>query len=339
LSSQHPDYDRIFMTSLPTQAASSEAGSTGVAAATPSRIGAYMELTKARLSALVLLTTAVGFVMASGSALHWGALLWTTIGTALAAGCANALNQIIEASRDRIMERTRGRPLPTGAITPKHGLVVAVVMGVAGLAVLGVLVNGLAALLAGLTIALYAGVYTPLKTRTTLNTLIGAVCGATPPLIGWVGASGGLETRAWVLAALLFIWQLPHFMALAWLYREDYARARFAMLPIIDRSGDLTCAVVVLSSLVLLPLGVAMTMAGLTGFAYAAGSVLLGAWLLRLGVRLHRTRTSGDARRVFLASIVYLAAMMVLMVVDRGPSTTLQSALFALGERSAIAAP
>ena len=283
----------------------------------------YLELTKARLSVLVLLTTAVGFVVAARvtgmGGMAWGRLLWTITGTALAAGCANALNQIIEVHRDALMQRTRGRPMPTGAIGFAHGLVAAVLMGYVGLVLLAMFVNLGAAALALLTILIYVFAYTPLKPRTSLNTLVGAVCGALPPMIGWVAAAGSVDTGAWILALLLFVWQIPHFLALAWLYRDDYARGGFVMLPVLDHSGRLTGQVVLTSSLLLIPLGLTATLAGLAGWIYTCGAVLLGLWLSALGYRLYADRTDANARRLFRASIIYLPVLLCLLVLDGEP--------------------
>ena len=283
--------------------------------------GLYLQLAKARLSALVLLTAAVGFVMASHPAagIDWVRLLLTVVGTGLAAGAANALNQVIEARRDELMRRTRGRPLPSRAIGPGHAVIFSLVTAGAGLAILALAVNLAAAGLALATICIYIGLYTPLKTRSTLNTIVGAVCGAIPPMIGWVAATGRLEPGAWILGTLLFVWQIPHFFALAWLYRDDYARGGFAMLPVVDRTGRLTGQVVVLTSLSLVPLALAATLAGLSGWVYAAGSVVLGLWILSFGAHLYAQRTEASARRLFLASIVYLPVLLCLMVADRGP--------------------
>lgn len=280
----------------------------------------YLQLTKARLSAMAVLTTAVGFVMGSTQAIDWPKMWWTIAGTALAAGAANALNQLAEIRRDGLMRRTHDRPLPSGAMGAMHAFVLAMVMACTGLAILGLLVNLAAAALALLTILIYILLYTPLKTRTIFNTLVGAVCGAIPPLIGWVAAGQRLDGGAWILAALLFVWQIPHFFALAWLYRDDYLRGGFRMLPAIDRSGRLTGLVVLLGSLALLPLGLAATVWGLTGWVYAVGSILLGACVLGLGARLCARRTQANARAVFLASIIYLPILLCLMVVDRSPS-------------------
>jgi protoheme IX farnesyltransferase len=283
---------------------------------------AYGELTKFRLSALVLLTTAVGFFMSqpAGESMNWSRLLWTMMGTAFAAGCASALNQIIEINLDRRMHRTRSRPLPSGSMSVMHSFIAAMVMGIAGIWILAMKVGLAPAWMALATILIYALLYTPLKVRTTTNTLVGAICGALPPMIGCIAASGTLDRNAWILGALLFIWQLPHFFALAWLYREDYARGGYAMLPVVDRNGQVTCQVIVLTSLLLVPLALVATLLDVAGFVYAIGSVLLGVWLLALSLRLYVSRTDANARRVFLASIAYLPVLLCLLVIDRGPA-------------------
>jgi protoheme IX farnesyltransferase len=281
--------------------------------------GLYAELTKARLSALVLLTTAAGYLLAELGAIDWLRFLWTIAGTACCAGCANALNQLLEARRDALMNRTRHRPLPSGRITPAHALIVALTLGYAGVAALGLLVNLSAAGLALFTIVVYVAAYTPLKPRTTLNTLVGAVCGAVPPMIGWVAARGTLDPGAWILAAILFVWQIPHFLALAWLYREDYERGGYAMLPVIDRAGRVTGQVTLVTALILLPLGLLAAVGGVAGWAYAAGSLVPGAIMALLAARMLLDRSDASARRVFLASIAYLPLLLLLMVFDRGP--------------------
>ena len=278
-------------------------------------------LTKARLSTLVLVTTAVGFILAEESVAGFGTarFLWTLLGTALAAAAANALNQIIEVERDAAMDRTRRRPLPAGEMSRLHAAVIAAACTVGGLVVLVRFVNPAAAGLALLTIVVYALVYTPLKVRTTLNTLVGAACGAFPPMIGWIASTGTIDAGAIALGGLLFVWQIPHFLALAWLYREDYARGRFIMLPVHDPSGRLTGQIVILTSLMLVPLALTVTLLGLAGWIFTVGSAALGLWMAALGIRLYRRRTNANARRVFLASIAYLTAVMALLVLDRGP--------------------
>lgn len=281
-----------------------------------------MELTKARLSALVVLTTAVGFALAAPAGVDWLLLGVTVLGTALAAACAAVLNQVIEVQRDARMTRTRQRPLPAGDVGIKWSFTIAVIMGYLGVMALALVVNLTAAWLALATIVLYALVYTPLKVRSTLNTVVGAVCGALPPVIGWVAARGseGLyDTGAWVLFAILFVWQLPHFLALAWMYRDDYARGGFVMLPVLDTQGEITGRVLVVTSLILLPLGMIAMTVGLAGWIFLLGSVALAVWMTLLSFRFYVDRTDANARKVFLASIVYLSALLALFLLDRGP--------------------
>ncbi|MCH8822513.1 MAG: protoheme IX farnesyltransferase [Planctomycetes bacterium] len=281
--------------------------------------GMYMQLTKVRLSALVVLTTAVGFVMASVGPIDWMRLMWVVIGTLLTAGAASVFNQIAEIKLDRLMIRTKERPLPSGAMSTRHSFIFAMLLGYAGLTILWLLINFAAAGLALFTLLAYIFAYTPLKTRSTLNTIVGAVCGAIPPMIGWVAAAGTLDYGAWFLALLLFVWQIPHFLALAWLYRKDYERAGFAMLPVIDKTGQLTARVIVLTTLVLLCLSLTSTISGVAGWIYTIGSIALGLWLLKLAIGLHLNCTDAGARKVFLASLVYLPALLCLMMIDRGP--------------------
>jgi protoheme IX farnesyltransferase len=287
------------------------------AAARRGIVGLYMQLTKARLSALVLVTTAVGFVLADPAPIDWLRLMWTMIGTALAAGCASALNQIIEAHLDRRMHRTRQRPIPSGSMSVIHGFVTAMLMGFFGLSILALGANLAAAWMALTTILIYVLLYTPLKMKSTVNTMVGAVCGAIPPMIGWVAATGSLSPRAWILAAILFVWQIPHFFALAWLYRDDYARAGFIMLPVVDVQGHITCRVIVLTSLLMVPLALMATLVHLAGYVYALGSIALGIWMAALSVLMYVNPTDRNARRMFIASITYLPLLMCLMVLDR----------------------
>lgn len=279
--------------------------------------GPYLELAKTRLCALVLVTTLVGYLLASGADLAWSRLGWTLLGTALASLGANALNQCMEAPRDARMERTRGRPLPSGRLRHARAMVFAVTSSTSGPLLLWITVNALTALLAAICLLLYVAIYTPLKTRTPLCTLVGAVVGAIPPVMGWTGATEQVGPAAWILAGILFCWQIPHFLALAWLYRDDYARGGFRMLPVADPTGRLSCRVMILYSLMLLPLGLTATLVGLSGLAFAGASLVLGGGLLALVLRLYRERTGPNARRVFLASVAYLPLLLGLMVWDR----------------------
>lgn len=281
-------------------------------------VATLCELVKARLCALVLLTTLVGFLLASRGAIHLGALLWTMIGAALAAFGANAVNQCIEAPRDARMLRTRGRPLPSGRLSPAAGWRVGVALALAGPLVLALAVNPVTAGLAAVCALVYVFAYTPLKTRTPMNTLVGAVCGAIPPMIGWAGATGGLDAGAWLLGALLFVWQIPHFLALAWLYRDDYRAGGFRMLPIVDAGGQLTCEACLLYSLALAPVSLMLSIAGVTNLVFACGALVAAIAMVAASLALYRDRSRVAARRLFLASVIYLPILLALMVADRG---------------------
>ncbi len=277
-----------------------------------------LQLSKARLSGMVVITTLVGYLLAVPR-LDWPQLLATVLGTTLTAFGANALNQYRERGVDARMERTRDRPLPAGRLSADVALVYGVAVSLVGTFLLLAWSGVLPAALAAGTILLYVLVYTPLKRVSTLNTLVGAVCGAIPPLIGWAAATGGLATGGWLLFALLFVWQMPHFLALAWMYRADYARGGLRMLPVVDPEGRITFPVTVVFAALHLPLGLLVTLTGVAGPWFALGSLLLGMWWLVLGLRLYRSHSDRDARRVFLASLAYLPLALVMMVADRGP--------------------
>jgi protoheme IX farnesyltransferase len=279
----------------------------------------YLELAKIRLTAMVLVTTAVGFILGSPGPVAYGRLAWTILGTGLAAAGASALNQLLEIRRDALMRRTRGRPLPTRQVSPLHAFVFAVGASAAGVGILNELVNPLTALLGLANIVIYALVYTPLKSRTSLCTLVGAICGALPPIMGWTGAGNANWLGAALLGTILFLWQIPHFLSLVWMCRDDYAAAGFRMLPLIDPQGHLTCLMIVLYSLALLPLGLAVTFAGLAGYLFAAVSLVLGLGWFLLAVKLRRAKTPRNARRVFLGSLAYLPLLMLFLVLDGHP--------------------
>ena len=286
-----------------------------------SLLGVWAELTKVRLNALVLVTTAVGFALAELGPIDWLQLAWTCAGTALAAASASLFNQLFERRRDALMHRTRGRPLPAKQVHPAAVFVAALLAGYAGAALLGVMVGLLPAALAFVNILLYAILYTPLKPRTTFNTLIGAVCGALPPVIGWTAVTGSIDPGAWLLGGILFVWQIPHFLALAWMYREDYARGGHAMLPVRDHDGEITAQVVLLTTLPLIPLGLSATALGLVGVTSAVVSLLAGIGFSWLSWRFFKVRDDRSARRVFLASISYLPLILLVMTLDRGPTS------------------
>lgn len=291
--------------------------SAGSGATVRVRLTDLWELTKPGITGLVLTTAAVGFYLGSRGSIDWLTLLSTMVGTSLLAGGTNALNQYAERDADARMQRTRGRPLPSGRLAPDRALAFAVAISVAGALILALTVNALTALLGIAALALYIFVYTPLKTETWLCTVVGAVPGAIPPLMGWAAARGELDPASWVLFGIVFLWQLPHFFAIAWLYREDYARAGFPMLAVIDPAGTRTARQVLLALVALVPVSLLTTMLGLTGAVYLVGALTLGLGLMALGVRLAVARSGRDARRLFLGSVVYLPVLLVLMVVDK----------------------
>lgn len=281
---------------------------------------AALELGKPRLSSLVLLTAAVGYLLGSAGPVRWGTLVAAMVGTALSAFGANALNQWYEASRDARMRRTARRPVPSGRLSAAAALAVALSAAAGGPAVLWLGAGLIPAGLALAAIGVYVLLYTPLKPLTTWNTLVGAIVGALPPMIGWSAAAGSLAAGAWILGGILFLWQVPHFLALAWMYREDYARGGLRMLPMVDPSGHLTGCLVVVYSLVLLALAPCLALASDLGWAYVAGSLLLGAAFLATSLWLERERSVAAAKRTFLVSMIYLSLLLGLMILDRHPA-------------------
>lgn len=284
-----------------------------------SRLGDYWELTKPRLTFLVLVTTLVGFCMGSGSPINWWLFAHAMLGTALVAGGAAVLNQYLERDADARMKRTQDRPLPAGRLSPGDALVYGAGLSVAGLLYLVWRVNLLTSFLAAFTLSSYLFAYTPLKRRTPLCTLVGAVPGAIPPMMGWSAVNDSLATGAWILFAILFLWQMPHFYALAQVYREDYARGGFPMLSVVDPEGKRTSLEIIAYTLALVPVSLAPTFIGLTGSWYLVGAVLLGLGFVAFGLASARRRSIESSRRVFLASIFYLPFILILMVADKSP--------------------
>ncbi|MDP7070677.1 MAG: heme o synthase [Phycisphaerales bacterium] len=279
----------------------------------------YADLIKLRLSLLVVVTAGVGCIMASGPDVDWLLLLWTVAGTLACASAANAINQVMETRRDRMMARTEHRPIPSGAMSPAHGWAVAMMLGYGGVMLLAVLVNFLAAGLALLTLLIYVLAYTPLKPLSTLNTLVGAVVGAIPPLIGWVAVRGTFDLGGWTLAAILFLWQLPHFLSLAWMYRDQYLAAGFRMLPDTPEGERAACEGTLLSTLLLIPLSLLVVSLRLAGVLYAACALLFGLWFAWKALRFFQARSNETAKAAFLASLLYLPLLLLVMVLDREP--------------------
>jgi len=277
----------------------------------------YLALTKPRITVMVALTAVVGYVMAGPAAGATPRLLACFLGTALVAAGAGCLNMLLERRTDALMRRTANRPIPAGRLTSSEALLFGSGLTASGLLLLSMLVNPLASLVAAITWASYLLAYTPLKTRTSLATLVGAIPGALPPVIGWASARGSLEPGALLLFAILFFWQIPHFLAIAWMYREDYARAGILMLPVLDPEGRITGRQAIANSLALTLVSLLPTAAGMAGPLYFGGALLLGLALTGLAVRAALRRTLGSIRALFGASILYLAALCGLLLVNR----------------------
>jgi heme o synthase len=264
------------------------------------------------------LVAASAVAAAPPSTAVWVAVLFhTLLGTALVAGGTNALNQVAERDVDALMQRTRNRPLPAGRLTPVAATVFAWSTALVGLAELAAFVNGATALLAAATLVSYVYVYTPLKRRTTLATLVGAVPGALPIVGGWAAAGAPLDVRAGALFGLMFLWQIPHFLAIAWMYRDDYARAGLKMLSVGDEGGGATFRQAMLNAAALLPVGLVPFVLGMAGAVYFAGALVLSAGLFALAVVAARAPSTTAARRLFFATLVYLPAILSLMAANR----------------------
>jgi heme o synthase len=282
-----------------------------------SRASDFVALAKPRLNMLVVASSLAGYVIGGGDMSNAMMVVSTVLGTGLVAGGASGFNQVIERQPDSLMRRTRLRPVPDGRLQPGESLLFAAAIGMSGLVVLGAGVNLLSASVALVTLLIYVLIYTPLKRRSSFATVVGAIPGALPPVIGWAGARGALSEGGWVLFAIVFLWQLPHFLAIAWMYREDYERAGFPMLPVIEPDGRSTGRQAVYYCAALLPVSLAPTLVGLTTTAYFAAALVLGLLFLALTLQFARTRAVPDARRLFFGSIIYLPLLWTVMIVFR----------------------
>jgi protoheme IX farnesyltransferase len=278
-----------------------------------------VELSKPRITQLVVLTAAAGYYLGERGGFRLWPFAATLIGTALVAAGTNAFNMVREREIDARMQRTRNRPLPSGRVSPRAAIVFATVTAAAGIGFLAWQVNLLTAGLAALTLVSYVWFYTSLKPRTSLNTLVGAVPGALPVLGGWTAAGGGLSPPAWAMFWILFLWQLPHFLALAWIYREDYRSAGLAMLSIDDPDGTRTARMALLYAVALVPVSLLPAVYGVTGTAYFVGALVFGlAYVVAAGLMVfHSARRQALAWRVFVVSILYLPALLTLAVLDK----------------------
>jgi protoheme IX farnesyltransferase len=280
-------------------------------------LGDYWALTKPRLNLLVVATSAAGYYLGGPPSPDLALMAQAVAGTALVAGGAAVLNQVYERDTDALMRRTRMRPLPDGRVTAGDARIFGAVLSIAGLALLAARANWLSALLALATLVTYLVVYTPMKRRSSLSTLVGAVPGALPALIGWTASRGRIDAGGATLFAIVFLWQIPHFMAIAWLYRDDYGKAGFPMLPVVEPDGRRAARQAVIYSAVLLPASLMATLAGVAGTVYFAAALVLGFAMIALSVRFARERSEATARALFFGSITYLPLLWIVMIANR----------------------
>ncbi|MFQ5709020.1 MAG: heme o synthase [bacterium] len=282
-----------------------------------SKIADYFELTKPGVTFMVIISTLAGFYLGSRESLDILLLCYALLGSWLVASGTNALNQLIESEIDARMNRTRKRPLPAGRLQPLEVKLFGVAISVAGIIILLVAVNLLTACLAALTLVSYIFVYTPLKRKSSLSTIVGAIPGAIPPMGGWAAARGAIGIEAWVLFGILFFWQLPHFLAIASIYRADYARGGFRVLTVVDEAGIQTGMYIIVNCVALLVVSLLPTLLGLTGNVYFFGAWILGIGFLAAGIRLASMKTNRYARQLLHASIAYLPLLLTLMSIDK----------------------
>jgi protoheme IX farnesyltransferase len=283
---------------------------------TSGRMKDYLTLTKPGISVMSAVTALAGYLLGSEGVLRLGTLVHATVGTLFVSGGACALNMLYEKDVDARMHRTENRPLPSRRLTSGEALFLGVFLSIGGVLYLTAAVNLLTALIAGLTLCIYLYVYTPMKKTSALNTFFGAVAGALPPVIGWVAASGRWAPGAWVLFAILFFWQYPHFFSLAWLYKEDYARGGLAMLPVVEADGENTARHIVMTTFGLISVSLLPSLLGWAGKIYFAAAFFSGLILLVLGLVFFKGHTVPQARRLFLASVLYLPLLLLVLVLD-----------------------
>lgn len=276
----------------------------------------WLELTKPRITLLVTLTTAAGFALATEGPFEWRRFAATLLGTALVAAGSATFNMVIERELDKNMRRTANRPLPAGRIAPAPARLYGAVLAVLGSALLLLEVNALTAAIGAGTFFAYVAVYTPMKTRSALATLVGAIPGATPPVMGWTAAAGAIELGGWLLFAILFLWQLPHFLAIAWMYRDDYRRAGMPLLTVNDPDGRSTARQTLLYTVALLPVSIMPSAIGITGRPHLVGALFFGLLFLAAAWRFAREQSHPNARRLLLSSVLYLPAVLAVAVAD-----------------------
>lgn len=278
------------------------------------KLAAYSELTKPRIAFMLVLTSAAGFFLGSANGFNFVLFLNAMIGITILAFGVATLNQYIERKTDALMDRTATRPLPTQKISPNEALMFGILQTVVAELYLLFLVNGITAAMGLVVIVGYVLLYTPLKTKTSASTAIGAIPGAMPPLMGWTSASNEITIGAFVLFLVLFLWQFPHFLAIAWMYREQYAKAGILMLPVVEKEGKITARQIVLFAVLLLPVSLVPYFIGVSGIFYLVGASLLGIWFLWASIKTARAKTTEQARKLLLVSVLYLPLLFALMV-------------------------
>ncbi len=280
----------------------------------------FMELTKPRITLMVVLTTATGYMLAAPGPVVWELLIHAVIGTGLVASGASTLNQVIERRTDAQMRRTANRPIPAGRLAAEKALAFGAALATVGVAYLALLVNGLTATIGALTLASYVLVYTPMKRKSSLATIVGAIPGAAPPMMGCTAATGALGPLAWVLFGILFLWQMPHFLAIAWIYRSDYERGGFPLLTLGPLPGPRTARQMMLYAAALIPVSLLPSALGISGLPYFIGALVLGLIFFGYCFAFSLAQDSRAARRLLLASVVYLPIVLILMVADQALS-------------------
>lgn len=289
-----------------------------LAPAYPRTLG-YLSLTKPDVTFLVVITTFAGYYLGARGPIDWLHLGHALLGTTLLGAGTSALNHYFERQSDARMRRTANRPLPVGVLKPAEALAFGMALAAAGAIYLAIATNWLASALGVATCVSYLGAYTPLKKRTTLATFVGAFPGAVPPLIGWAAARGSLAIEAWILYLILFLWQFPHFFAIAWMYREDYARAGIRMLPVVDRAGDATFRQILAYSAALIPASLLPAVAGMAGILYFYGALLLGVAMMQVSLWAARSRTNHRAKWLMHATVIYIPLLLALLMWEKTP--------------------
>jgi protoheme IX farnesyltransferase len=290
---------------------------TGAIALERSKFADYVTLMKPELTLLSVATALGGVYLGSNGHIQLAMMFHTLFGTLLVGGGAGALNQFIERKYDAMMRRTENRPLPSGRLAPLEALLFGIALCVLGIVELTLFTNALAGLLALLTLVTYLFLYTPLKRITWVSTIIGGIPGALPPMIGWAAARNEITIEAWILFGILFLWQMPHFFSLAWMYRKDYERAGYPMLPVLDEEGNRTSLQIMIYCIGLIPVSLLLTLVGQLGWVYFAGAASAGAAFLYIAFELFETRSNHSARKLFFASLLYLPVLLAFMVMDK----------------------